>query len=89
VLNYFVLYALLINNIFFQSDSESSFHKCYFSGATFGTQKRNFDEIDRNGFGSFVKRNFDEIDRNGFGFSKRNFDEIDRTGFGSFVKRAV
>lgn len=59
------------------------------SGATFGTQKRNFDEIDRNGFGAFVKRNFDEIDRNGFGFYKRNFDEIDRTGFGAFVKRAA
>jgi len=43
------------------------------SGDTFGYQyqkKRNFDEIDRNGFGSFVKRNFDEIDRTGLGFSK-------------------
>jgi len=50
--------------------------------------KRNFDEIDRAGFGRFVKRNFDEIDRAGFGrFVKRNFDEIDRAGFGRFVKR--
>merc|ERR1711892_512888 len=64
------------------------------SGLTFG--KRNFDEIDRAGFGAFVKRfqsprkrNFDEIDRAGFGaFHKRNFDEIDRAGFGAFVKRS-
>jgi len=59
------------------------------SGSTFGNQKRNFDEIDRAGFGSFVKKNFDEIDRVGLGFNKRNFDEIDRTGFGSFVKRST
>merc|ERR1712183_862494 len=58
------------------------------SGLTFG--KRNFDEIDRAGFGAFVKRspskrNFDEIDRAGFGaFHKRNFDEIDKVGFGAF-----
>ncbi|XP_021948392.1 orcokinin peptides type A isoform X2 [Folsomia candida] len=58
------------------------------SGDAFGLQKRNFDEIDRNGFGSFVKRNFDEIDRNSFGnFVKRNFDEIDRTGLGFHKKR--
>merc|ERR1711892_1490766 len=71
------------------------------SGFTFGKKKRNFDEIDRAGFGAFVKRspigyskqNFDEIDRAGFGAfvkrfpSKRNFDEIDRAGFGAFVKR--
>merc|ERR1712183_828449 len=64
------------------------------SGLTFG--KRNFDEIDRAGFGAFVKRfqsprkrNFDEIDRAGFGaFHKRNFDEIARAGFGAFVKRS-
>merc|ERR1711892_779357 len=67
------------------------------SGFTFGKKKRNFDEIDRAGFGAFVKRfpgpskkNFDEIDRAGFGAfvkrfpSKRNFDEIDRAGFGAF-----
>merc|ERR1711892_814431 len=62
------------------------------SGFTFGYSKRNFDEIDRAGFGAFVKRipgpskkNFDEIDRAGFGaFVKRNFDEIDKVGFGSF-----
>merc|ERR1711874_444882 len=59
------------------------------SGLTFGKQKRNFDEIDRAGFGAFVKRNFDEIDRSGFEgfvkrpwFQKKNFDEIDRVGFG-------
>merc|ERR1711892_858166 len=73
------------------------------SGFTFGYSKRNFDEIDRAGFGAFVKRfpgpskkNFDEIDRAGFGafvkrspsgYSKRNFDEIDQAGFGAFVKR--
>merc|ERR1711892_1212078 len=71
------------------------------SGFTFGKKKRNFDEIDRAGFGAFVKRspsgyskkNFDEIDRAGLGAfvkrfpSKRNFDEIDRAGFGAFVKR--
>merc|ERR1712013_438830 len=68
------------------------------SGFTFGKKKRNFDEIDRAGFGAFVKRfptkrNFDEIDRAGFGAfvkrspTKRNFDEIDRAGFGAFVKR--
>merc|ERR1712126_713730 len=71
------------------------------SGFTFGKKKRNFDEIDRAGFGAFVKRsptglekrNFDEIDRAGFGAfvkrfpAKRNFDEIDRAGFGAFVKR--
>merc|ERR1712200_78490 len=34
------------------------------SGLTFG--KRNFDEIDRHGFGAFAKRNFDEINRSGF-----------------------
>merc|ERR1719318_109695 len=62
------------------------------SGYTFGKKKRNFDEIDRAGFGAFVKRfprpskkNFDEIDRAGFGaFVKRNFDEIDKVGFGAF-----
>merc|ERR1712106_390416 len=63
------------------------------SGFTFGKKKQNFDEIDRAGFGAFVKRspsgyskrNFDEIDRAGFGaFVKRNFDEIDKVGFGSF-----
>merc|ERR1719361_3347062 len=58
------------------------------SGLTFGKKKRNFDEIDRYGFGAFAKRNFDEIDRNGFsGFHKRNFDEIDRSGFRGFSKR--
>merc|ERR1719410_2524580 len=70
------------------------------SGYTFGKRKRNFDEIDRAGFGAFAqrapfKRNFDEIDRAGFGAfvkrfpgpAKRNFDEIDRAGFGAFVKR--
>merc|ERR1712013_750920 len=71
------------------------------SGFTFGKKKRNFDEIDRAGFGAFVKRsppgldkrNFDEIDRAGFGAfvkrfpTKRNFDEIDRAGFGALVKR--
>ena len=61
------------------------FHFC-FSGMTFGMEKKNFDEIDRAGFGRFVKKNFDEIDRSGFGrFVKKNFDEIDRNGFGSFV----
>ncbi|KAG8227765.1 hypothetical protein J437_LFUL005771 [Ladona fulva] len=35
--------------------------------------KRNFDEIDRSGFDSFVKRN--------------NFDEIDRYGFDGFVRK--
>merc|ERR1711892_1489557 len=49
------------------------------SGFTFGKKKRNFDEIDRAGFGAFVKR-FP-------GPSKKNFDEIDRAGFGAFVKR--
>merc|ERR1719150_2221290 len=59
------------------------------SGLTFGKKKRNFDEIDRNGFNGFAKRNFDEIDRAGFrGFHKRNFDEIDRAGFSGFAKRA-
>lgn len=43
------------------------------SGGTFGTAKRNFDEIDRTSFNSFTKK---------------NFDEIDRAGFDSFVKRA-
>merc|ERR1712080_264998 len=63
------------------------------SGLTFGKQKRNFDEIDRAGFGAFNKRNFDEIDRSGFGGfvkrrqDKRTFDEIDRMGFEGFVKR--
>merc|ERR1719361_3133039 len=58
------------------------------SGLTFGKKKRNFDEIDRHGFGAFAKRNFDEIDRAGFkGFNKRNFDEIDRSGFRGFSKR--
>merc|ERR1712130_429305 len=58
------------------------------SGLTFGKKKRNFDEIDRHGFGAFAKRNFDEIDRAGFnGFHKRNFDEIDRSGFRGFQKR--
>merc|ERR1712218_158166 len=58
------------------------------SGLTFGKKKRNFDEIDRYGFGAFAKRNFDEIDRAGFrGFHKRNFDEIDRSGFRGFSKR--
>merc|ERR1719460_2311937 len=58
------------------------------SGLTFGKKKRNFDEIDRHGFGAFAKRNFDEIDRAGFnGFHKRNFDEIDRSGFRGFSKR--
>ncbi|XP_063237951.1 orcokinin peptides type A-like [Bacillus rossius redtenbacheri] len=58
------------------------------SGKGFGSQKRNFDEIDRTGFNSFVKKNFDEIDRSGFdSFVKKNFDEIDRAGFGGFVKR--
>nr|UES72888.1 orcokinin-A [Carausius morosus] len=58
------------------------------SGKGFGSQKRNFDEIDRSGFNGFVKKNFDEIDRSGFdSFVKRNFDEIDRVGFGGFVKR--
>merc|ERR1719278_1705455 len=58
------------------------------SGLTFGKKKRNFDEIDRYGFGAFAKRNFDEIDRSGFnGFMKRNLDEIDRNGFRGFHKR--
>merc|ERR550517_766832 len=58
------------------------------SGLTFGKKKRNFDEIDRHGFGAFAKRNFDEIDRAGFnGFHKRNFDEIDSSGFRGFRKR--
>merc|ERR1712228_448563 len=58
------------------------------SGLTFGKKKRNFDEIDRYGFGAFAKRNFDEIDRAGFrGFHKRNFDEIGRSGFRGFSKR--
>merc|ERR1719414_1050521 len=59
------------------------------SGMAFGVAKKNFDEIDRAGFGGFVKKNFDEIDRSGFGrFVKKNgFDEIDRAGFGRFVKR--
>merc|ERR1712123_547856 len=42
------------------------------SGFAFGKKKRNFDEIDRAGFGAFVKR-FP-------GPSKKNFDEIDRAG---------
>lgn len=58
------------------------------SGVGFGGQKRNFDEIDRSGFNSFVKKNFDEIDRSAFNsFVKKNFDEIDRSGFNSFLKR--
>merc|ERR1719507_1880892 len=56
------------------------------SGLTFG--KRNFDEIDRAGFNSFIKRNFDELDRSGLrGFHKRNFDELDRSGFRGFNKK--
>ncbi|XP_059084447.1 orcokinin peptides type B-like [Tigriopus californicus] len=59
------------------------------SGMTFGMDKR-FDEMDRHGFGEFVKKNFDEIDSSGFGrFVKKNFDEMDRAGFGSFVKRPM
>ena len=43
----------------------------------------------QSGFGAFVKKNFDEIDRAGFGrfIAKKNFDEIDRAGFGRFNKR--
>merc|ERR1719270_1850273 len=56
------------------------------SGYTFG--KRNFDEIDRAGFGALHKRNFDEIDRARFSaFAKRNFDELDRDRFSRFYKR--
>ena len=63
-----------------------------FSGLTFGKSKKNFDEIDRAGFGRFVKRpakkNFDEIDNVGFrGFAKKNFDEIDNVGFRGFAKK--
>lgn len=59
------------------------------SGMAFGVSKKNFDEIDRAGFGRFVKKNFDEIDRAGFGrFVKKNFDEIDRAGFGDLVKKS-
>ncbi len=59
-----------------------------FSGPNFGRVRKNFDEIDRNGFARFAKRNFDEIDRSGFArFAKRNFDEIDRSGFARFAKR--
>ena len=57
--------------------------------------KKNFDEIDRNGFPGFYKKNlvnlkrhFDEIDASGFrDFSKRNFDEIDASGFRGFDKK--
>merc|ERR1711936_1181764 len=76
----------------FHTDQESDEHEPVMtkrkafdslSGYTFG--KRNFDELDRAGFGSLHKRNFDELDRAGFGsFHKRNFDELDRYGFGSF-----
>ncbi|XP_055346374.1 orcokinin peptides type A-like [Paramacrobiotus metropolitanus] len=45
------------------------------------------------GFGGFSKRNFDQLDRPGFGelskrsMGKRNFDTLDRPGFGSFSRR--
>ena len=35
-------------------------------GMSFGNQKRDLDEIDRSGFGSFAKRTLDEIDRSDF-----------------------
>merc|ERR1712107_553090 len=45
------------------------------SGLTFGKSKKNFDEIDRTGFGRFVRRPF---------VVKKNFDEIDNVGFRGF-----
>merc|ERR1719423_443028 len=42
------------------------------SGLTFGKSKKNFDEIDRSGFGRFVRRPF---------AVKKNIDEIDNVGF--------
>merc|ERR1712179_554374 len=46
------------------------------SGLTFGKSKKNFDEIDRAGFGRFVKRPSHP--------AKKNFDEIDNVGFRGF-----
>merc|ERR1712211_125825 len=45
------------------------------SGLTFGKSKKNFDEIDRTGFGRFVRRPL---------AVKKNFDEIDNVGFRGF-----
>ncbi|RZF32874.1 hypothetical protein LSTR_LSTR009265 [Laodelphax striatellus] len=48
------------------------------SGAFLGDNRSSF----------IKKKNFDELDRAGFdSFIKRNFDEMDRAGFNSFVKR--
>merc|ERR1719186_717382 len=41
---------------------------------SYGRNKKNFDEIDRTGFGRFVKRTLPV---------KKNFDEIDNVGFRS------
>lgn len=78
-----------VESFLYVLQSRNLFRNSYFSGMTFGMDKR-FDEMDRHGFGEFVKKNFDEIDSSGFGrFVKKNFDEIDRAGFGSFVKRPM
>merc|ERR1712168_1128397 len=52
---------------------------------------KRFDSLGGTGFGAPAKKNFDEIDRSGFGsfWKKRNFDEIDRSGFGNFWKRSA
>merc|ERR1719147_633696 len=101
VLIFFSLVVSLVHGLLPPDDEAALLHPQYhrlqapgkrgfdaMRGLTFGKEKKNFDEIDRAGFGKFVKRNFDEIDRAGFAkFVKRNFDEIDRAGFGKFVKR--
>jgi len=46
------------------------------SGLPYGKSKKNFDEIDRAGFGRFVKRRTLPV--------KKNFDEIDNVGFRGF-----
>ncbi|XP_071445940.1 orcokinin peptides type A-like [Hetaerina americana] len=58
------------------------------TGTSFGGQKRNNGRLS-NAITELLKRNFDEIDRSGFdSFVKRNnFDEIDRYGFDGFVRK--
>ncbi len=46
----------------------------FFRHLSYGRNKKNFDEIDRTGFGRFVKRPMPV---------KKNFDEIDNVGFRS------
>ncbi|XP_046391601.1 orcokinin peptides type A-like [Ischnura elegans] len=58
------------------------------TGTAFGGQKRSNGRLS-NAITELLKRNFDEIDRSGFdSFVKRNnFDEIDRYGFDGFVRK--